>query len=186
MTAAVASRLLPLLRRCRGHVLLHSMFHNSLDQAVRDRLIKRKSQIALLSRIARNCLLQPFMTFDRRIKPDVVLECSEVHQSTVQSECRDSVTDCLLRFGCRAGDGRSYPFENALNLRRKQGDVFVDALRWRLIGCHDSCDAWEWDRRLTFDASGSQCHAVTSQLHRGVRPKRPLHRSLPRLPWPLH
>ena len=76
------SRALPFLPLCRclRQVLLHSELHNFFDQAKWDRLIEWKSQIAFLSRIARNRLLQSRIALHRWIETDVILEGGEIHQ----------------------------------------------------------------------------------------------------------
>src|ERR1700694_2767587 len=78
----LSSQALPFLPLCRclRQVLLHSELRNPFDQAEGDRLIKWKSQIAFLSRIAQNRLLQFRIALHRRIEADVILEGGEINQ----------------------------------------------------------------------------------------------------------
>src|SRR5258708_14220663 len=73
------------------HVLLHSEFRDSRDQAVRNRLIEWKSQIAFLSRVLGNRLLQRCVGLDGRVEADVILERGEVNQNPVLRERRNPV-----------------------------------------------------------------------------------------------
>src|SRR5258708_29753905 len=82
------SSLFSLRLLCGGlrHVLFQPQRHDSLDQAVRDRLVEWKSQIAFLSRVFGNRHLQRCAGLDGREETDVILECCEVDQNPVLSE----------------------------------------------------------------------------------------------------
>jgi hypothetical protein len=94
---------------CRPRrILLCAQLHDPFDQVVRNRLIERKLEIALRSRVSCNRLLKSPVACHGRVETDVLLPRSEVHQNPVQFECGHLVTDRLLRFGCSPSDGCPY------------------------------------------------------------------------------
>src|SRR4051794_40027353 len=77
----------PFSLRCRFcRILLHTQLHNALDQVEGHRLIEWKPEIALRPSVACDCLLQGFVTGNRRIQPEVLFPCCEVDQNPLLPE----------------------------------------------------------------------------------------------------
>jgi hypothetical protein len=73
-------------------------------------------------------ILECFKSGRSRVEPYVFLERGKVDEVSIQHIRRHPILDSLLCFVCSGPNDASYFSENALNIRWKASDVFVDVL----------------------------------------------------------
>jgi hypothetical protein len=113
--------------RCRFfQIFLDPELDNRADQLVRYRFVERKLRRSFGRFVRRQLGLEFLSPAGRRVKTNVVLERSEMHQVAVQLECRHLVTDGFLGFRRGRFDRLSDFLQYLLDIGREAGDVIVN------------------------------------------------------------
>lgn len=100
--------------------------HDLRNQAVRNRSVEWKTEVALLACIGRNRFLQRRVSLHRRVQADVMLEGREIDEDAPALERRNSVADGFGGARRGPGDRGAHASKDRPSLGRAAFDVLVN------------------------------------------------------------